>query len=189
MLRNATNLAQVIDGPQKGDAPMRRNKSGVLFGKKRGEAWSYRREIPEDVRAALDAQRGRKLVEWTVGLGRISKADARVECAKLFDDAVAAVAQINTALIESVDLLAVARKARRAARLALKAISNHAFLDEQQAIMPVRRALEAIARSRPQFQLFQRDFAAAHLHSDFNRAATGMRWREGASDNPFIKYR
>lgn len=54
-----------------------RNKSGVEFGKKRGEAWAYRREVPADVRAAIGK------TEWTKGLGRISKSAARIACAQL----------------------------------------------------------------------------------------------------------
>ncbi|MEQ1817711.1 MAG: tyrosine-type recombinase/integrase [Terricaulis sp.] len=53
------------------------NNSGVQFGKRRGETWSYRREVPPDVRPAVG------LREWSKGLGRISKSAARIACAHL----------------------------------------------------------------------------------------------------------
>ena len=48
------------------------NRSGVQFGKRRGETWSYRREVPSDVRARVGVR------EWSKGLGRISKSAARI---------------------------------------------------------------------------------------------------------------
>lgn len=54
-----------------------RNRSGIEFGKKRGESWSYRREVPADVREAVGKS------EWTKGLGRLSKSAARIACAQL----------------------------------------------------------------------------------------------------------